>query len=217
MDGLGELELLDALGRELRPGRGAELTREVLEEGLEVATLVVGEGVDVLSVEVFRHLVDGDVELLLAEAGDLALDLWVLVDDLLAAHLPVDGLDEAVEGDGGLGADEAEAQGIEEGTIGLVDHFGLDEGGAEALPRTTRGRDGAGFGAFGGVEPLLVLFDEGHDVVVDGTGLLGPGHPVGHGGRQVDGPESIEQGRVHLIDGIRGRRVDRRVDPRLGV
>ena len=217
VEGLGEVELLDALGGELGPGGGAELAGEVLEEGLHVAALVVGEGVDVLAVEVFGHLVDGDVELFLTEAGDLGLDLGVLVDDFLAGDLAVERLDVAMEGDGGLGADEAEAQWVEEGMVGLVDDAGGGECGAETFPRTTGGSDGGGFGVLGRVEPLLVALDEGHHVVVDATRVGGPGDPVLHGGGEVDGPEAIEQRGVHLVDGVCGGGIDGGVDAGVGV
>jgi len=52
---------------------------------------------------------------------------------------------------------------------------------------------------------------------VDLTRLLGPGQPVLRIRSQVDRPETIEEGRIHLVDGIRAACVDCCKDASVGV
>jgi hypothetical protein len=216
VDRLRQLEVVHPTGRQLRPGRHPELRRECTHEVPEVGTLVVVQGLQVLR-DVVGHLLDGDVELLLAELGDLRLDLGVVLDDLLAGDLGVDRLDEAVEGDRCLRADEAEAHRVEERIVREICHAGTDQGLGQPLPAAAGGRDLRGLHVLGRIEPLLVACDEGDDVLVDGTGLLGPGEPVLRVRREVDGPEAIEECRIHLVDRVGRRGVDGSVDARLRV
>jgi len=216
VDRLGELEVVDPAGRELRPGRHSELRGEVTHEVSEVGTLVVVENLQVLR-DVVGHLLDGYVELLLTELGDLRLDLSVALDDLLTGDLSVDGLDVAVEGNGRLRADVTEAHRVEEGVIREVRDPVGDQSVGQTLPAAAAGGDGRGLATLGRVEPLLVAGDEGDDVLVDGPGLLGPSEPVLRVRRQVDGPEAIEECRVHLVDRVGRRGVDGRVDSGLRV
>lgn len=216
VDRLGQLEVVDSSGRELRPGSHSELRGEITHEVPEVGTLVVVQGLQVLR-DVVGDLFDGDVELLLTELGDLLLDLAVLLDDLLTSDLGVDRLDVTVEGDRGFRADEPETHRVEEGVIrGVSDTVG-DQSVGEAFPAAAAGGDSRGLATLGRVEPLLVAGDEGDDVLVDGTGLLGPGEPVLRVRREVDGPEAVEERRIHLVDRVGRRGVDGSVDSRLRV
>ena len=216
MDALGQLQLLHTTGGQLGPCRDPELRGEGTHEVLEVLTLLIVEVGQVLG-NVVGHLLDGHVELLLTELGDLGLDLGVGVDDLLARHLGIDGLDEAVEGDGGLRTDEAETHRVEERIIGKLRHTGADQCLRETLPASATGRDLRGLDVLRRIEPLLVAGDELRDVLMDGAGLLGPGKPVLRIGAQVDGPEAIEECRIHLIDRVGRRGVDGSVDTSLRV
>ncbi len=178
--------------------------------------MVVVENLQVLR-DVVGYLLDGDVELLLTELGDLRLDLSVALDDLLTGDLGVDRLDVAVEGDGRLRTDVTETHRVEEGVIREVRDPVGDQSVGQTFPAAAAGGDGRGLATLGRVEPLLVAGDEGDDVLVDGPGLLGPSEPVLRVRRQVDGPEAIEERRVHLVDRVGRRGVDGRVNAGLRV
>lgn len=110
---LGKLEVLGTTAlRELRPAGDPVLTGKVVHERAEVLALLVTEGLEILR-DVGGNLVDEDVLLLRTELLDLLLDLAVVIEDFLTADLTVDGLREAVEGNGSLRTDVAEANGVE--------------------------------------------------------------------------------------------------------
>ena len=131
---LRQLQVIDpaALGQ-LRPGGDPQLTGEVLHEGGEVGALGV---VDLLQLagDVLRHLLHDGVELLLPHLLHLAAELRVGVEDVGAGDLVICSLRVGVEGDGGLRPHIAEAQRVEVGMVGLVEHVGKAQGVPEALP-----------------------------------------------------------------------------------
>jgi len=166
---------------------------------------------------VISQLLNGNVELLLAEATDLRLDLGILIEDLLTGDLGIDRLHVVVEGDGGLGADVSETKRVEHRVIGALHHTCESQSVAETFPATPRRTDCTGLTALRRIEPLVVSCNEGDHVLVDRAGLLGPGEPVLRVRGQVDRPEAVEEGRVHLVDGVGAAGVDGREDAGLGV
>ena len=216
MDRLGKLEVLNATGRELGPGRHTELTGKISHEVAEVGTLHVSEGLALLG-DVLRHLLDDDVLFFLAELGDLALHGLVLLHDIFTADLVVDGLGEGVEGDGCFRAHVTETQRVERHIVRGVSYTGLAQRVAESFPGTTRRRHLAGIHVLGRVQPLLVGREEVHHRGMDLAALASPGEPVLGRRCEVDGPETVQESWVHLVDSVGRRVVDGREDASLWV
>ena len=224
VNALGQLQVIHptALGQ-LRPGSHPQLTGQVLHEGSQVGALNI---IDLLQLagDILRHLLHHGVELLLPHLLHLAAELGVGVKDVSPGDLVICSLRIGVEGNSGLRPDIAEAHRVEVRVTRLIQHAGGPQGIPKALPRTTGGGDLAGLRVPRGVAPLLVLGEEvadegGHVVAVglDGVLAASPGDEILRGRGQVDGPEAIQQGGVHLVDGVGRRGIDGRKDSSLRV
>jgi len=178
-----------------------KLAGEDVEEVLEVLRLLP---VPRVARAVGLHLLDEGELLLVGEVGDLRLHLRPVVEDILGGELTVEGLHEVDEGGGGLGAHEPDGHVVEEAVRSpslLLE--GAHPHRLQALvqhrPGPTRGGHLAGLDLAEGAEVVRVLADEVDDDPVDAS-VRRPGEPVGRGGLEVDGPEAVEEGRVHIRD-----------------
>ena len=216
MDALREVEVLRAAALlQLRPAGDSQLTGEVGHERLEVGSLLVVKGLEVLR-DVVGDLLDENVLALLTELRNLLLHLAVIAENFLTGHLVIDRLDEGVEGDGRLGADVTKSHRVEEWMVGILDDAGLAEGTAESFPGTAARGNLAGLNLLGGIKPFLVARDEIGNVIVN-TPATCPGDPVLDGRLEIDRPETVEERRIHLIDGVGCGMVNGSVDAGLGV
>ncbi len=188
----------------------------------------LGEGRDVLDLLLGpRALAAGDQDLLhqrvllvSRELADLGLRLLPAVEDILSREDGLVVLHVVAEGDRRLDAHEAQGDGVQEigsraGAL-LEDDAGVLQRLVEAVPAALAGVDLAGLDRALVPEVTRVLPDEVHEHGVD-TRLLRPVEPVLDRGLEVDRPEPVQEGRVHLVDGVFRGGIHRGEDARLGV
>lgn len=213
---LREVELVETVLRELRPQRDSQLTREIVDELLQVLPLHIGQRREVLR-DVVGDLLDCIVETILGAALHLRLRLRVGLDDVLPVESIVDRLREVEERDRRLGSNEPERRRIETRVLRGVRELRLDQCLVQALPGTSARVDRAHLGTLRRVEPLVGSRDEVGDHRVDCTDTTSPVHPVLRIRAQVDDPEPVEQRGIHFVDRVLGRAVHRSEDSGAGM
>ena len=216
------MELLDvgqvARGRDRVPHLDQQLAGGRLGEGRHVVRLADRPGV---LLAVVSDLLDDRGQVRGGGRLDAGLDLLEAVQDVLGRDDRLVPGDELGEGDGGLGADEALGDRVEERALvaglgrGREAHVG--QGLVEPVPAGGIRADRAGLHLAGvDAEVAGVLADEVDQDPVEAI-LVGPGDEVLVGGLEVDHPEAPEERRVHVVDVVLRPVVDGREDPRLWV